>query len=74
MEIYNIYCYFYKTKDFALDNIAFKDKDKAIKYIESKLTKEEIEKNRKAKDRNLMCWYEFVSKDICYNIKVVNLK
>lgn len=73
-EIYAVYCYFYKTKDFTLDSVAFKDRESAIQYIESKLTTEEIEKNRKAKNRNLMSWYEFTSKDICYNIKVLDLK
>ena len=57
----------------AVDNVAFTDKEKAIAYIESKLTKEEIEKNRVVKRRNLASWYEFASKDIIYDIKVVSL-
>lgn len=56
-----------------VDNIAFTDKEKAIEYIESKLSKEEIEKNRKAKERNLQNWYEFFSKNYIYYIKVVDL-
>ena len=72
-KIYVIYDYFYKTKDTAIDSLAFKDKEKAIEYVESKLTQEEIEYNKKAKNRKLMCWFEFVSKDICYHIKEVDL-
>lgn len=72
-KIYVIYNYFYRTEDTALSSLAFKDKEKAIEYVESKLTKEEIEYNKKAKNRQLMCWYEFVSKNICYNIKEVDL-
>lgn len=72
-KIYVIYDYFYKTKDTAIDSLAFKDREKAIEYVESKLTQEEIEYNKKVKNRKLMCWFEFVSKDICYNIKEVDL-
>lgn len=72
-KIYVIYNYFYRTEDTALSSLAFKDREKAIEYVESKLTKEEIEYNKKAKNRQLMCWYEFVSKNICYNIKEVDL-
>ena len=72
-KIYVIYDYFYKTEDTAIDSLAFKDKEKAIEYIENKLTQEEIEYNKKAKNRELMCWFEFVSKDICYHIKEVDL-
>lgn len=57
----------------AIDNIAFTSKEKAIEYIENKLTKEEIEKNRAVKRRNLASWFEFASKDIIYDIKVVDL-
>lgn len=56
-----------------VDNIAFTDKEKAIEYIEKKLNAEEIEKNRKAKERNLQSWFEFFSKDYIYYIKVVDL-
>lgn len=56
-----------------VDNIAFKEKEKAIEYIEGKLNAEEIEKNRKAKERNLQSWFEFFSKDYIYYIKVVDL-
>ena len=72
-KIYVIYDYFYKTEDTAIDSLAFKDREKAIEYVESKLTQEEIEYNKKAKNRKLMCWFEFVSKDICYHIKEVDL-
>ena len=72
-KIYVIYGYFCKTKDTAIDSIAFKDKEKAIEYVESKLTKEEIEYNKKVKNRKFIYWYEFVSKNICYNIKEVDL-
>ena len=72
-KIYVIYDYFYKTEDTAIDSLAFKDKEKAIEYVESKLTQEEIEYNKKAKNRKFMCWFEFVSKDICYHIKEVDL-
>ena len=72
-KIYVIYNYFYRTEDTALSSLAFKDREKAIEYVESKLTKEEIEYNKTAKNRQLMCWYEFVSKNICYNIKEVDL-
>ena len=72
-KIYVIYNYFYRTEDTALSSLAFKDREKAIEYVESKLTKEEIEYNKKAKNRQLMYWYEFVSKNICYNIKEVDL-
>ena len=72
-EIYVIYDYFKETGDYGLDNVAFRDKDKAIEYIESKLNKEEIEKNRNAKKRNIQKWYEFFSKRVIYYIKVVDL-
>ena len=71
-KIYVIYDYFYKTEDTAIDSLAFKDREKAIEYVESKLTQEEIEYNKKAKNRKLMCQFEFVSKDICYHIKEVD--
>lgn len=57
-----------------IDNVAFKDVDKAIEYIESKLTEEEILKNRKAKNRNLQDWFEFSSKDYIYYIKIITLE
>ena len=72
-DIFLIYNIFLKTGTQTIDNVSFTNKDKAIEYIESKLTKEEILKTRNAKNRNLISWYEFLSKDYNYYIKVVSL-
>lgn len=72
-QIFVIYNTFKKTETITIDNVAFKEKEKAIEYIESKLNAEELEHNRKMQNRNLRNWYEFFSKDYIYEIKVIDL-
>ncbi len=74
-KIYVIYNVFLKTGEIsAIDNVAFRDVEKAVEYIESKLTEQEILKNRKAKQRNLQNNYEFISKDYIYYWKEITLE
>ncbi|MBQ5618442.1 MAG: hypothetical protein IIU93_04770 [Alistipes sp.] len=47
--------------------------EKAIKFIESKLTKEELDLHNKQLKRNLISWYEYTSKNNYYEIKVLSL-
>ncbi len=56
-----------------IDNISFRDMDKAIEYCNSKLTEEEKEKMENIKKRKLANWYEFFSKDYIYEIKEIDL-
>lgn len=73
-DIYVIYNIFKMTDNISIDNVAFNTKEEAVKYIEEKLNKEELEHNRKMQKRNLRNWYEFFSKNYIYYIKVVTLK
>lgn len=56
-----------------VDNVAFKSVEKAIEYIESKLTDKDIEDNKKMHNRKLLEWYKFLDKDYQYEIKEVDL-
>lgn len=74
-KIYVIYNLYLKTGEIsAIDNVAFRDVEKAVEYIESKLTEKEISNNRKAKQRNLQSNYEFISKDYIYYWKEITLE
>lgn len=74
-KIYVIYNLYLKTGEIsAIDNVAFRDVEKAVEYIESKLTEKEILNNRKAKQRNLQSNYEFISKDYIYYWKEITLE
>nr|DAG70229.1 MAG TPA: hypothetical protein [Caudoviricetes sp.] len=74
-KIYVIYNLYLKTGTIsAIDNVAFRDVEKAVEYIESKLTEQEILNNRKAKQRNLQSNYEFISKDYIYYWKEITLE
>ncbi len=74
-KIYVIYNLYLKTGTIsAVDNVAFRDVEKAVEYIESKLTEQEILNNRKAKQRNLQYDYEFTSKDYIYYWKEITLE
>lgn len=74
-KIYVIYNLYLKTGEIsAIDNVAFRDVEKAVEYIESKLTEKEIVNNRKAKQRNLQSNYEFISKDYIYYWKEITLE
>lgn len=74
-KIYVVYNLYLKTGEIsAIDNVAFRDVEKAVEYIESKLTEKEILNNRKAKQRNLQSNYEFISKDYIYYWKEITLE
>lgn len=47
----------------------FKTNGSAMKFCESRLTKEEVENHYKQLKRNLISWYEYSSKDYHYEIK-----
>lgn len=75
----NIYCIYNVYNGISneytkVDNIAFKDIEKAKEYCLSKLTEKEKEYCLKAQARNLLYWYEYPSKSYNYYIKVVTLK
>jgi hypothetical protein len=61
------------TEGWHIDNISFRDMDKAIAYCESKMTEEEKAMREKALRRKLINWYEFFTKDYIYEIKVIDL-
>lgn len=77
MEIYIVISNNTKIKDFTSIGVSqecYKTKEQAIEFCESRLTEQEILKNRNAKRRNLQSWYEFFGKDTIYEIKILNLK
>ena len=76
MEIYVVISRCKRIQDFTSLGISqecYKTKKQAIEFCESKLTKQEIEENKKAKNRNLKSWYEFDSQDYSYEIKVLKV-
>lgn len=72
--IYVIDTYFYNTKDSAIQNIAYIDKKKAIKHIESQLTENEKKSNIKNKKRGLLWWGEFMNKNKLYTIREITIQ
>lgn len=72
-KIYIVKVFFKSLKEWGVDNISFKDMDKAIEYCNSKLTEEEQLKRENQLKRNLISWYEFYSKNYIYEIKEIDL-
>lgn len=46
----------------------------AIKFIENRISNEDIEKHYKLLRRGLISWYEYSTKDYFYNIEVLSKK
>lgn len=77
MEIYIVICKSNMDLKFTgvkVSQECYKTKEDAIEFVESRLTPEEIERNKIVKKRLLKNWYEFDSKSHSYEIKVLNLK
>lgn len=73
-KIYIIDNYFCNTGNSAISNIAYANKIDAIKHIESKLTDIEKQSNKELKEKGLLCWFEFKSKNIIYTIRDVEIQ
>lgn len=77
MEIFIVISKSNRILDFtgvAVNQECFKNKEDAIKFCESRLTPEELERDRLAKKRLLKNWYDFDSQSHSYHIKILNLK
>ena len=72
-KIYVIYNIFKKTNTISIDNISFRDMEKAIEYCESKMNSEELEHRQKMLNRKLINWFEFFTKNYIYYIKEIDL-
>lgn len=72
-KIYIIYNIFKKTNTISIDNISFRDMEKAIEYCESKMNSEELEHRQKMLNRKLINWFEFFTKNYIYYIKEIDL-
>ena len=72
-HIYIVYNIFKRKNAQSIDNIAFTNKDSAVEYCKSKMNIEELEQRTKMLDKNLINWYEFLTKNYIYYIKVVDL-
>ena len=73
-SIYIVKVYYQNLKEWGISSECYITKENAIEFIENKLTKTEIENNKKLKKRGLIAWYEFVAKNEIYEIKVLDLK
>lgn len=71
-KIWIVICYskwdLYNT-GVAINQKYFETNGSAMKFCESRLTKEEVEKHYKLLQRNMISWYEYSSKDYNYEIK-----
>lgn len=71
-KIWIVICYskrdLYNT-GVAVNQNYFKTNGSAMKFCESRLTKEEVERHYKLLQRNMISWYEYSSKDYNYEIK-----
>lgn len=74
-EIYVVYVESLKNwAGIEISQECYKEKEQAIDFIKTRLTKEELEKNLKAQKRGLQSWYEFFGKNYIYNVKVLSLR
>lgn len=72
-KIYIIYNIFRTTDEVSIDNISFRDMEKAIEYCESKMNSEELKHRQNMLNRNLINWFEFFTKNYIYYIKEIDL-
>ena len=72
-EIYVVTQYSFEYQDTLLFATGFYDKEKAIEFVKSKMTLEDIEKDEIHKRRKLKAWNEFTTDKYCFNIKVIDL-
>lgn len=56
-----------------VSQICYDTKEKAIEFVKSRLTSEELELHNKQVKRGLIEWYEFTSQNYWYEIKVLSL-
>ena len=75
-DIYIIICRNRKNDDWTTINVSqvcYDNKKDAIKFVECRLNKEELEFNEKAHNRNLQPWFEYFGDNYTYYIKVLEL-
>ena len=73
-EIYVVIVY---SKNNTWTNVSqecYDTKEKAIEFVESRLTSEDIERHNKQLKRGLIYWYEYSSKNYIYEIKILSLR
>ena len=57
-----------------INQTCYTTKDKAIDFIKSRLSQNEIIQNELAHKRNLQAWYEFLTKRYNYTIEVLEVE
>lgn len=74
-NIYIVVCnYLRDSQSVKVNQDCYTTKEKAIDFINSRLNEEEKQKNENAKNRNLLKWYEFYSKNYYYTIQILGVE
>lgn len=73
-EIYIVIVYSKNNNWTNVSQECYDTKEKAIEFVESRLTNEDIERHNKQLKRGLISWYEYSNKNDIYEIKILSLR